>query len=63
MTFLDKVKNFLKEVEAELKKVNWPTRKETIKYTLVVIAMLLIVALFLGGVDFLFTRILNWFIL
>ena len=63
MTFLDKAKTFLKEVQTELKRVNWPTRKETIKYTLVVISMLLIVALFLGGVDFLFTRFLNWFIL
>jgi preprotein translocase subunit SecE len=63
MKFLDKVKTFFKEVKLELKKVNWPTKKETIKYTLVVITTLLVVALFLGGVDFLLTRFLNRFIL
>jgi len=46
-----------------MKKVNWPTRKETIRYTLIVIAVLTIVALFLGTIDFIFTRFLDKFIL
>jgi preprotein translocase subunit SecE len=42
---------FLKEVIAELKKVTWPTRNETIKLTFTVIAISIIVGAFIGGVD------------
>jgi len=54
---------FLKEVRLEMKKVNWPTRKETIRYTLIVIGISVAVAAFLGTFDFLFTTLLNKFIL
>ncbi len=63
MKLLDKLSTFLKEVWIELHKVNWPTKRETIRYTLIVIFSLTIVALYLGGVDFLFTRFLNRLIL
>ncbi len=56
---IKKIKAFLKEAWFELKKVNWPSRKETIRYTLIVIVVLTIVALYLGGIDFFFTRVLN----
>lgn len=59
----NKITTFLKEVRLEMKKVNWPDREETIKYTLIVIGVSLGVALFLGGVDFAFTTLLNKFIL
>ena len=58
-----KLVSFLKEVKLEMKKVNWPTRKETIKYTLIIIAVSIAVAVFLGGLDYIFTTILNRFIL
>ena len=58
-----KIITFLKEVRLEMKKVNWPTRQETIKYTLLVIGVSLSVAIFLGGIDFIFTAILNKFII
>ena len=54
-----KIKAFFKEAWLELKKVNWPSRKETIRYTLIVIVVLTIIALYLGGIDFLLTRLLN----
>ena len=53
---------FLKEVKVELKKVNWPTRQETIKYSLMVVGASAVIAFFLGGLDFLFTIIINRFI-
>jgi len=43
---------FLKEARNELVKVVWPSRKETIRITIAVIAISVIVALFLGAVDF-----------
>jgi preprotein translocase subunit SecE len=43
---------FLREVKVELKKVTWPSRKQTIGSTVVVIALVMIISLFLGVVDF-----------
>ena len=43
--------NFLGEVKAELKKVTWPTRHETINSTYVVLAVVGVVSLFLAMVD------------
>jgi preprotein translocase subunit SecE len=63
MMFLEKIFNFLKEVKKEGKRINWPTKKETINYTLIVIFTFLITALILGGFDWLFTKFLNKFIL
>jgi len=54
---------FLKEVRVELKRVTWPTRKQTTKYTLIVIGLSLGVAAFLGGLDFLFSWLLNRFVI
>jgi len=58
-----KLISFLKEVKLETKKINWPTREETIKYTLIVIGISTGVALFLGGLDFILTLFLNKIIL
>jgi preprotein translocase subunit SecE len=43
---------FLAEVWAEMKKVHWPTRKETYAATIVVLVVTVVVAIFLGLVDF-----------
>ena len=43
---------FLRECKMELKKVKWPTRKELLASTAVVIVLVLIVSLFLGAIDF-----------
>jgi preprotein translocase subunit SecE len=59
----NKVITFLKEVRLEMKKVNWPTKEETIKYTLIVIGISVVVAIFLGGFDILFTALLEKFVL
>lgn len=60
---LNKIITFLKEVQLEIKKVNWPTRKETLKYTLIVIGISLAVAAFLGGFDLIFNDLRNCYIL
>ena len=46
---------YLKEVRAELKHVSWPTRTQTIMYTVVVIAISLAAAVYLGLFDYLFS--------
>ena len=50
---------FLKETRDELKKVVWPTRQEIIRLTFVVIIISLVVGLFLGGLDFVFVKIIE----
>jgi preprotein translocase subunit SecE len=62
MKFFNKITIFLKEVRLEMKKVNWPTRQETIRYTLIVLGISIATAAFLGSLDFIFTRILNKFL-
>jgi preprotein translocase subunit SecE len=42
---------FLREVKVELKKVTWPTRKQTLGSTVVVLVLVSIIAFFLGAVD------------
>jgi preprotein translocase subunit SecE len=59
----NRVITYLKEARLELKKVSWPKRQETIRYTVAVIVMSLALAAFLGGLDFGFTYILQKFIL
>ena len=54
--------SFLGEVKSEMKKVSWPTKKETIKNTSAVLGISFVVAVFLGGLDFIFSKILNIFI-
>ena len=42
---------FLREVKVELKKVTWPSRKQTLGSTVVVIVLVMLISLFLGVVD------------
>lgn len=48
---------FVREVVTELKKVTWPTREETVKLTAVVIAISVIVAIFIGGLDAILVKV------
>jgi preprotein translocase subunit SecE len=50
-TFIDKGVQFLREVKVELKKVTWPSRKQTMGSTVVVLVIVTIISLFLGVVD------------
>jgi preprotein translocase subunit SecE len=59
----NKALTFIKEARVELRKVNWPTRTQTIRYTSLVIGLSLAVAVFLGTLDFSFEYILRKFII
>jgi preprotein translocase subunit SecE len=59
---MKQVINFLKEAKEELKKVSWPSRKQTFRYTLVVIGVSLSVAIFLGVLDLIFSGSIERFI-
>ncbi len=61
-TFPSRIGVFLNEVRAEIKKVNWPTKKETLNHTIIVVGVCLVVAVILGGFDFLISFLFNRFI-
>jgi len=46
---------YFKETWVELKKVNWPTRREALNLTLIVLAVTTFMAVFLGAIDLFFT--------
>jgi preprotein translocase subunit SecE len=60
---MDKILQFLREAKAELMKVNWPTKAQTINYTLIVIGISIAVAIFLGGLDYFFEYLLRVFVI
>jgi len=51
---------FLKESREELTKVVWPTRKQTIEFTIAVIIIVIFISVFLGGADYLLTKALTF---
>lgn len=53
------VVNYLKEVRLELSKVIWPTRADVIKLTVIVFIFSAIVAIYVGGLDVIFTKLLE----
>lgn len=53
------VNDFLGNVKAELKKVTWPSKKDTYASTTVVIVLVLLCAVFLGGVDIILSRLIR----
>ncbi|MFH1233266.1 MAG: preprotein translocase subunit SecE [Patescibacteria group bacterium] len=53
---MNKITNYIKASIEEMKKVTWPTKKETYSYTTLVISISLGVAIFLSTLDFIFNQ-------
>lgn len=51
--------SYLQEVKSEISRVVWPTRKQVIEATVLVIVLSVIVGVYVGGLDFVFTNVLN----
>ncbi len=54
---------YIREAREELRKVTWPSRQTTVKYSLIVIVLCLVLAAFFGGLDWVLTQGLEWLIL
>ncbi len=50
---------FVREVRTELRKVDWPTRQQTIRLTVLVIVASIVFGFYIGGLDALFTLLLK----
>ena len=57
---MSKLITYIKGSVEEMKKVTWPTKKETKNYTYLVVGVSLAVAAFLGALDFIFTFVLDF---
>jgi preprotein translocase subunit SecE len=58
MSRIADAQKFIREVQVESKKVVWPERKETIQATLMVFVMVIIISIFLYGID----TLLGWLV-
>ena len=56
---MSRITNYVKDTQAEMKHVNWPTRQQTIRFTVMVIAVSLVTAIILGIADFVFSKLLT----
>lgn len=54
-----KLTNYIKSSIEEMKKVTWPTKKETYNYTILVIGISVGIAAFLGALDYVFSWLLQ----
>ena len=50
---------YIKDTKGEMKHVSWPTKKQAIAYTMLVILISVLVAFFLGLADFSFSKLLG----
>ena len=56
---MNRATKFLKEVQAELKKVVWPTREQTRRLTTIVVGVSLFVGLYVSALDYLLTKLVG----
>ena len=60
---MNKIIQFFTGAKAELTKVSWPSRRELLRYTILVVVISFLVAMFLGLLDMLFSYLVENFIL
>jgi len=57
--WIRQMKDFLEQARVELKKVTWPSRKETLTTSAAVVVLVVVVSLFLGLADFTLAKIIE----
>lgn len=58
--FFGRILSFFRQVIGEIRKVVRPTREELTQYTLVVLAFIIFIMLFVVGLDWVFSRVVNF---
>jgi preprotein translocase subunit SecE len=56
---IDRLTEYLKDTRGELRKTSWPTREQATNLTLIVLAVTIVMAAFLGALDFVFAQIVR----
>lgn len=57
--FIQRFLKFLHDVRIELKKVHWPTKREFLVFTSIVLIVVLVVGIFFWGLDTVFLAVLQ----
>ncbi len=60
---MERLWNYIKDTKGELTHVSWPTRKQATAFTVIVILVSLFTAFFLGFFDYIFSLIIQKFVL
>lgn len=58
----NRIKRWWRETLGELKKVQWPTPQEAWRLTKIVIVVIIAMGSVLGGLDFVFTKLISWIV-
>lgn len=56
---IDRITEYLKDTRGELRKTTWPTREQATNLTLIVLAVTIVMAAFLGALDFVFAQVIR----
>ena len=56
---VDRTTEYLKDTRGELRKTSWPTRQQATNLTLIVLAVTIVMAAFLGALDFVFAQVVR----
>lgn len=56
----EKIKNFIIDVQKEMRKVSWPSQEELIDYTIVVVIFTVVLSAFIFGVDQVYSTVLEF---
>ena len=59
---MNSLSKYFRDTAAELKQVSWPTQRQAMLYTILVIGISAIVSLFVGAFDFAFSEIVNYIV-
>lgn len=54
-------RQYLREVRDELRKVAWPRKPEIVRYSIIVTATVAVYTAYIGGLDYVFSRVAGWF--
>lgn len=52
----------IKESKAEMVNVKWPSRKQTVQYTIAIVVISILIAAYVGALDVVFSKVLAWII-
>ncbi|HHK66868.1 preprotein translocase subunit SecE [Candidatus Acetothermia bacterium] len=59
---IDRIVNYLKGVRAEIARVSWPTRSELISLTVLIVILMVIMTVYIWGVDGILSTLLKVFV-
>ncbi|MBF0157953.1 MAG: preprotein translocase subunit SecE [Magnetococcales bacterium] len=62
MSWIPQFRQYVSDVRSEIRKVVWPTKKETITTTVVVFSMVVLMSLFLWLVDVILSMLVHWIV-